>query len=284
MYNIPALIERSSKLASLPDVYYRLSNAINNPSSSLKDIADIIAQDPALTAQLLRIANSALFNFPARIDTVSQAITIVGIQQLRELTLACSVMNAFPMIPEQLVSSRDFWQHSIAVGVACRVIADYRKESNIERFYVLGLLHDIGRLLMFLADPEEATKLLASEVGHTTKLLHNIEHDNWGCDHSEIGSLLLTQWKLPRSLSEPIRYHHNPDAAKGHLEEAAVLHFADILAHVLELGGSGEKRVPKLSESSWIRLGLGTDQLGDILEEIERQYQESLTIFASALH
>ncbi len=283
MYDIQALVTRATALAPLPDTYYQLNNAINNPSSSLKDIGAIITQDASLTAQLLKIANSALYNFPSQINTVSQAITVVGIQQLRELTLACTVLRAFPLIPDGLVNISSFWQHSLGVGVASRVLADYRKESNIERFYVLGLLHDIGRIVMYLGDPTTSQKILHN-AEHTSELLYRLEHLHLSSDHGEISSTFLQRWKLPASISEPIRHHHHPEKAHAYQDECAIIHFADIIAHTLELGGSGEKRVPPISDTAWNRLGLTTEVLPEIVAETERQYQESVSLFSNNLH
>jgi HD-like signal output (HDOD) protein len=283
MDRLTALIDRSSTLASLPDIYYKLSSVINNPSSSLKDIAEVIEKDPALMAQLLKIANSALFNFPSQVTTITQAITVVGIQQLKELTLACNVISAFPLIPKHFIDNESFWKHSLAVGVASRVIASYRKESNIERFYVLGLLHDIGRLVVFLDDPNAAEQSIHTS-NQQQELLHKVEKRMWDYDHGEISSELLKHWKLPQSLWEPIRYHHAPDLCNEYPEEAAVIHLADILAHTLELGGSGEKRIPPLNTSAWERLGLDVSYLEGILKETEEQYDASVNLFSQRMH
>lgn len=283
MYDVEMLVTRTATLAPLPKTYYQLNNAINNPSTSLKDIGDIINQDASLTAQLLRIANSALFNFPAQITSVSQAITVIGIQQLRELTLACTVLRAFPLIPGNYVNIAGFWQHSLAVGVASRVIASFRKESNIERYYVLGLLHDIGRIVMFLGDPDTSRELLQSS-SQSKQLLHNIETARWELDHGHISAAFLAHWNLPAAIWEPLSQHHHPEKADNYQEECATVHVADIIAHALELGISGEKRVPPISDVAWQRLGLNPEQLPQIVAEIEHQYDESVDLFKSNLH
>ena len=283
MYDINGLVSRATTLAPLPTTYYELNNAINNPSASLKDIGNIITQDASLTAQLLRIANSALFNFPAQISTVSQAITVVGIQQLRELTLACTVLRAFPLIPDNYVNISAFWQHSLAVGISARVLASYRKESNIERFYVLGLLHDIGRIVMYLGDPDSSRELL-QRAHQSNQLLHQLERSLWETDHGEISASFLEKWNLPPSIWEPIRYHHTPEKSENFQDECAIIHLADIIAHCLELGMSGEKRISPISDVAWDRLGMEAEQLPQIVEEVEYQFNESLELFRSNLH
>ncbi len=283
MYDLEALISRTTTLATPPSTYYQLNNAINNPNSSLKDISNIINQDASLTAQLLRIANSAFFSFPAEITTVAQAITIVGIQQLRELTLACAMLRAFPSIPNDDFNINGFWQHSLGVAVASRVIATLRKESNIERYYVLGLLHDIGRIVICLGDPGEARKLL--QTAHQSKrLLHQTELAMWQIDHGEIGARFLAHWHLPPSIHQPIHHHHHPESAEHYQDECATLHMADIIAHALQLVNSGEKRIAPLSDMAWQRLGITLEQLPEMTEQVKMQYNESIKLFKSTLH
>ncbi|TNF36982.1 MAG: HDOD domain-containing protein, partial [Gammaproteobacteria bacterium] len=148
--DIATLLRNTPKLASLPTVYNKLNEAVDSPTSSSQDIADIIMEDSALAARLLKLSNSAFFGFPSRIDTISQAVTVIGMRELRDLVLATSVVSMFKDIPTNLVSPESFIEHSIATGVAARVMATHRRESNVERFFVAGLLHDIGRLVLFM--------------------------------------------------------------------------------------------------------------------------------------
>ncbi len=270
-------IQTVPALAALPAIYYRLNDAINNPSASLKDLADIIEKDPALTAQLLKIANSAFFKFPSQVNTISQAITIVGTQQLKDLTLACKVISTFPKIPSGAVNDEQFWHHSIAVATAARVLATFRRESNVERYYVIGLLHDIGRLLIYIMKPQLANQALTI-CRQEHRLLFKVEDEIMETSHSELSGLLLKHWNLPDSLWEPVLHHHNPSLAQNYPEETAIIHIADVLAHTLQLGTSGELTIPPLSPEAWEKLSLKPEQLTDILQEIEFQFSESIKI------
>lgn len=282
-YDIDSLISRTTALATPLTIYHQLNSAINNPSTSLKDIGNIINQDPSLTAQLLRISNSVFFSFPAHITTVEQAITIIGIQQLRELTLACTVLTTFPSIPDEQIDINQFWQHSLGVGIASRVLASVRRESNIERYYVLGLLHDLGRVIICLGDPA-ATRELLQQARQSKQLLYQLELEHWQVDHGEIGAVFLKNWNLPASIYQPIHHHHCPEKSENYPNECAIIHVADIIAHALELGGSGEKRIAPLSDKAWQRLGINPEQLPEIVEKIQTQYSESIELFKSNLH
>lgn len=272
------LVTYCNGITSLPAIYQRLDQAINDPYSDLSTIASILSEDSSLAARLLRLANSAMFCFPSKVDTVSRAITIIGTKQLRDLVLATSVIQLFNKIPEEHVSMESFWRHSIATGITARIIATYRREANVERFYVLGLLHDIGRLIMYLQIPEMANRAI-EKSGSDEMPLYEAERDLLSFDHAAVGKELLEKWKLPKSLQEGVAYHHLPSRAKLYPEEAAVVHIADIIANAFKMGSSGEPTVPPFVEQTWSRLGLTVDQLPHIVEQLEMQYSSAVEIF-----
>lgn len=263
------------EVSSLPLIHLRLEEAINNPKKSMSDIAKIIRDDPGLTARLLRIVNSAFYSFPSRVETISQAVTIVGTQQLSALALATSVMKMFKGLPEDLVSMDSFWRHSIACGLAARQLGTVRREANAERFFVAGMLHDIGRLVMFtkLTEPSREILMIAKQE---QRLLYEIERERLGFTHAVVGGVLLQTWKLPTSLEETVMYHHNPTAATRFPIETAIIHVADVIVHAMDLGSSGERFVPPLEPEAWERLNLTPSALASVEEQIDRQYQDAL--------
>lgn len=265
------LLRGDVQVASLPIIYSRINEAVNNPRSSTADISTIISDDPGLTSRLLKLVNSAFYGFPSKIDTISRALFIVGTRQLRDLALSTSIINLFNGISKSLVDMESFWRHSIACGVAAKVLATYRRtEVNVERFFVAGIVHDIGRLIIYKKKPQEAHQalLLAKNGG---ELLHIAERNIFGFDHAEVGRLLMQMWKLPPNIEEVVAFHHQPQRAVLYPMEAAVVHVADIIAHGLQLGSSGEHRVPPLKESAWDLIGLSTSVLSPALDQIERE-------------
>jgi putative nucleotidyltransferase with HDIG domain len=273
----PALLVRGvTKVASLPTIFIKLDEAINSPRTTNKDLAKIINEDTAMAARLLRIANSALYNFPAKIDTVTHAITVIGTNQLRDLVLACSVIRMFGNVPEDLVSMESFWRHSIACGIAARALAALRREANVERYFVAGLLHDIGRLIIFMEITEDMSAVIA-ERARRTELLFKLEHELLGFDHAKLGGLLLKAWQLPERLEEAVTYHHHPQRAKKFPVEAALIHVADIIANALRLGSSGEIYVPPINQPSWESLGLAAGSIAAVTEQLEVQYNDAVT-------
>ncbi len=275
---VRVLVSSAENIGSLPQVFNRLDAAINDPFSDLAAIGDILAEDSGLSARLLRIANSAMFNFPGRIETVTRAITVVGTKQLRDLVLATSVISLFKDIAPELVDMESFWRHSIGAGIAARAIATYRRESNIERHYVMGLLHDIGRLLIFIARPAEASASLR-RCRDGGMLLYQAEREVLGFDHSSVGDELMRLWRLPESLREPVALHHMPARGGRFAEEAATVHVADVLANALGLGSSGEHSVPPLDLGAWGRLGLPASAIAVLVRQVEKQYEDAVEIF-----
>jgi len=168
-----------------------------------------------------------------------------------------------------------FWKHSIAVGTTARLLAVQRRESNIERFFTAGLLHDIGRLILFMEMPvksREAIELSAS--GNC--LLYQAEKDLLGFDHGMLGAMLLKKWELPESLVMSTNYHHKPAVASKNQLEASVIHVSDIIVHTVNFGSSAEKFVPLLNKKALTAIGVGPDVLANVIEQLYIQYVDAV--------
>lgn len=265
------LVKRTLNVASLPSLYTKVDEAINNDANN-QFIVDLISEDTAMTARLLKLVNSAMFNFPKKIDTVSQAIAIIGTQQLRALILASSVMTMFKDVPEDLINMEQFWRHSVACGCTARIIATMRREQNIEYYFLAGLLHDIGRLILFKEKPKDMSQAIEQARAQGC-LLYEKEREILGFDHARLGGELLKEWKLPMQFVETTRYHHSPGASTDYKESVAVIHLADVVANSLQFGNSGEIFVPVLNEKAWASLNLSVDVIEGIVLELDRQYR-----------
>ena len=265
------LIDECPELGSPPIIYKRLVEVINHPRGAAGDVANVIREDTALTARLLKLVNSAFFAFPRKIDTVTQAVNVVGTSQVRDLSLATSVTDLFKNVPPDVLDVEGFWKHSLACGVAARVIAGLRGEANIERYFVAGILHDLGRLVLVLRAPDEVMTMveLARDRG---VMLFETERERIGTDHARLGGALMDRWSMPEALREAVRLHHEPNKAERYPDEAAVIHVADILANALQLGSSGERFVPQISAGAWARLGIAPQMMGFAVEDLDRQY------------
>jgi len=276
------LLDEYVEVSSLPMIFVRINEALNRPSSSIMDVSRIISEDSGLTARLLRLVNSPLYGFPSHIETVSRALVVIGTQQLRDMALATSVIKLFSGIPADLVTMESFWQHSVACGLAARILATYRREANVERLFVGGLLHDVGRLVLYSRMAKLAREALV-RARQDRKLLTLAEREVIGFDHALVGSLLVRAWRLPASLEEMVAFHHQPSEARRFPKDAALIHIANIIAHALEIGTSGERFVPPLAAEAWECLGIPISVLARTLDQVERQFDEVLrTILTDA--
>jgi putative nucleotidyltransferase with HDIG domain len=263
------------KVAALPEVVLKFSEAIKDPLTSNQDLENIVSEDSALAAKVLMIANSALFNFPSKIDTIANAITIIGHKQLSEIILSCSIVAMFKDIPQDVIDMEQFWKHSIAVATAARIIASSRREQNIEKYFTAGLLHDIGKLIIFVEASKYAVEVL-KQCSEKKELMHKVEKEVLGFDHAKLGAMLLKKWKLPDEVVAAVYYHHMPSVSSGNIIAPATIHLADILSHALQFGSSGEEFVPTFNEKAWKALDLETEVIGPVLEQLNVQHAEAV--------
>lgn len=264
-------------------MYQRLVQVMDHPLSSAADVGKIISEDPGLTARLLRLVNSPIYGFPLRIDTLTQAISIVGMIQLRDLAIGTAFIKLFSNLPSHPADMDSFWRHSIACGLAARQLACRRREANVERFFVAGLLHDIGRPIMFTHAPAEAARAL-TESRQTGQLLFTVEQRAFGFHHGVVGALLLERWRLPGMLVDAAAWHHTPRLASKFPLEAAVVHVADLIANGLELGTSGEPNVPAFETTAWDSLGIPAAGLPSLFMEVEIQCIHAVNAIMGSEH
>ncbi len=277
---VQELVQQNIDLVSLPDVALKLNTLIDDPHSTAQDIADVIAMDIALTARLLQIVNSPFYNFPQQIDTITMAIAVVGTAQLRDLAMATLVIRKFNHIPQNLLSLETFWCHNIACATAARTIVTELGIHQAERVFVAGLLHDIGKLMMYLAEPDLSYVVLKQLKSNTELDVSEVEEATFGYDHAELGAALLKEWGLPDSLVEPVRYHHIPDQAQKFVTESSILHLANVVANqIVPLFPSNSNLV--LDEKVWTILNATSEHLKDIVSISKAVYADTVGIFYS---
>jgi putative nucleotidyltransferase with HDIG domain len=280
--DIDSFIGDNIKVFSVPSVFTRLNNAITNPRTSVTEIGRIISEDQGLTARLLKLANSPFYGYPSKIETIFDAVLIMGTKQIQDLALATSIITVFKGIPHEFVSMDTFWHHSIACGVIARVVAGYRREQNVELFFTAGILHDIGRLVMFSKASEKYMEIMLHCRQHN-QLLFKAELEMMGFDHAELGGALLKRWNLPPNLTEMVAFHHNPLKAYQFSTETSIVHVANIIGHALQIGNSGDPFLPPLHEAAWDQLGLPSRILPLIVDQSSQQFVATIEIILQDL-
>lgn len=231
-----SLVDDVAALVSPPDVCFKVMNLVGSEDSSANALAEVISMDPSLTARLLKIVNSAYYNFSRKIDTVSRAVMVIGEQELFSLVIAVTAVNSFNNIANGLVNMDVFWRHSLYTGLYARNIAKQCRILHPERLFIGGLLHDIGSLVMYYQVPDTAKEILMIGNGDE-EVVTAAEDKLLGFSHADLGGLLAKIWLLPDELQSAIRYHHQPQSAKIGATEANIVALANLLANQSGLGG-----------------------------------------------
>ena len=159
--NVKDISKRASEVFVLPDAVTRLKESMDDEASNIDDVAEVIAYDPGLTSQLLKVSNSALYNFPNKIETISKALQVIGTRSAYDLALAYGVTHAFRDIDAKVIDLDKFWEQSVSCGLLGKYFAEKRGIREPERLFVSGLLHHVGELLMVAEAPKEAQRCQA---------------------------------------------------------------------------------------------------------------------------
>lgn len=277
----PELIVRDvGGLVSLPEVVIRINELVDDPDSSAEDIGRAVSQDAGLTAQLLRLANSAMFGMSRQVETVGRAVAVLGTRQVRDLTLGITAARAFTGIPNDLVSMGSFWHHSVLAAVAARHVAEHSRRGRPESAFVGGLLHDVGQLVLFKTRPTESREALLMTIDAPGEPdLHLCERAILGFDHAAVGGALARKWKLPVSLQECIEFHHEPDRAVHHPVDVSVVHIANSLAVLTEIESDDFLDAPEIHPLAWELTGLDRPTLLGLMPTIRDGVEDAKALF-----
>lgn len=258
-------------LFSLPDIYFQLNEMVRDSRYSLADIGNVIAKDPALSARLLRIVNSSYYGFTSKIDTISRAMVIIGVDDLYNLVVATCVVDRFAKIPVDLVDMTSFWLRSVHCGVLSKLLGVECGVLNVERMFLVGLLHDIGSLVMYQLMPEKAAQVLFA-IKHDRRLLMGVEQEILGFTHADVGCELMKLWGLPDSLYAVVGSYRHPDAATVHALEAHLLNLASKLVDDKEFGRPIENTLVEIPDNKLEYLRLSRGRIEPIMEQAEHEF------------
>lgn len=272
------LVAGMLELSSPPEIYTRISRLINDGRSSAEQVADILQQDPGLTARVLKIVNSAFYGYPSQISSIGRAITILGYRELKDIVLTTTVMEMFRGIPNELVNMHTFWRGSLRCAVISKVLASrHHRADSIESIFTAGMLHDIGHLIIYSKMPELARKALLEQI-YQEREIQEVERDLWGFDYSTVGGELARHWKLPRILEHAIGFHVMYFDTKEYPVEAAIVHIASRIARLPDVTFEQVERLMPASSPVWKAAGIRFERVPEILQTAESQYQDSLRI------
>jgi HD-like signal output (HDOD) protein len=232
MWTAPQLVARVHRLASLPAVYLEVKRVLDDPNGSLGQLAAAMATDPAMTARVLRVVNSPFYGHSGRIETVTRALTVLGMQHVHDIVLAWAVSSAFADFRTSAIPMEDFWRKSALRAIGARLMARRAGFIDAERLFVEGLLSDIGHLVMYAGAPGLALQA-REQSADSGRPLDEVEREIVGCDYAEVGAALMAAWSLPLPFHEPIACQVDPTRARVHRPEASIVHLA---AHLADAG------------------------------------------------
>jgi putative nucleotidyltransferase with HDIG domain len=240
-HSVPLSIYKNLEIPSIPLILIRIIQTLDADSSSSRELESLILHDPALSARILRLANSAFYCFPAQVKTISHAISLLGINLVTSLAIGINIFDTFTKgAKSEAALINKLWTHSCGVGMLAKEIWIRRgfKEKDGEFAFLCGLLHDLGKVILFRTYSSHYGSVCAIQKSETDPAISVYEAKNYGKDHAEIGEMLAKQWGFPPELASVIRWHHNLMESEMPMVRAVML--ADLLAKGLGIGYDGD--------------------------------------------
>ncbi|QEL64899.1 hypothetical protein OTERR_14230 [Oryzomicrobium terrae] len=275
---LPELEGSLGRLPSMPAVVTELLLRLEDPDLDTRQLAHDIARDQSLAAKTLRIANSPFYGLRGRVASIQDAVTILGLHTVRTLMLAAAAGETLGRLKAEGLDTTTYWRHCTATAILARILA-VRARANPESAFVVGLLHDIGRLVIATNFPTHYRAVHERSKAESLSLLE-AERLCLGIDHVQVGELLARRWVFPLTIVEGIAGHHAPEKW-GHQPLAAVASLADSGAHELGKNLPGAWTPPPRSDYAWAALNLDDAAWAAILAEAGPAAEEFSQVFVA---
>lgn len=234
MASAQELVKSCSTVFTLPEIYFRVRAVVENQDSTMEDLAKVLKIDPAISARLLRIVNSPFYGFPKQIDTISRAVNLIGMQAVSDLVTATTIGRTFSGMTTNLMDLSAYWRKSVLCALMAGKIAKSCGIEDSERFFIEGLLRDIGHLILYQAVPKQAQAALV-EANNLNTPLAEVEQASIGTDYTEVGAELIRSWEMPVQMESAIRHQLHPNDAGEFALHASIVHLAGVLADHADL-------------------------------------------------
>jgi HD-like signal output (HDOD) protein len=278
----PMIKRVTDKMPTLPNIYTRVRDMIEDPRTSTLKVAEVISEDPVLSARVLKLVNSAFYGFPSKITTISRAIGIIGFNELKQIVFTTSIFDIFK-IENRRVSFDvfEFWKHSFGCGIASKAIATRIGEKHSEEFLIFGLLHDLGKLIMLQFDSYNFSRVLALSATEN-KFMIEAEKEILGFDHCDLAGETLKKWNLPEKTIMAIANHHCPADAGQFVTEASVVNMANVLIKAMMIGNGGSDLIPYVCQETWNKLGFNIGDIELMMNDVYRESESLLSLLEVA--
>ncbi len=251
-----SLIEKDvSAFPSMPGAAAKLLKLLRNPDSSTAEVENILRCEPGLTANILKMTNSAYFGLTNRVGSIRQAMVLLGWKRLYQLVIASCVSAMMDKpVPGYDLPAGELWRHSIAVSAAAEGLAKELQLSGTDEIFTAGLLHDVGKMILGKFVEQDLVKI-DFETYHNLSF-EKVEQDILGTDHAEVGARILEKWRLPAEMIAAVRWHHEPENAPSISQMGDVVHVADFISLMIGVGVGREGLQYEPSKAVTRRLGI----------------------------
>jgi putative nucleotidyltransferase with HDIG domain len=278
--DLKTIVMQAVDLPTIPNVAKKVVKALANPSTNTNDLNKIISTDPALSARILKIANSALYYCQREITSLTMAMSRIGFASLKSIVVAVSTKEIYKTFGE---SEKLLWEHSVGVSIACQTLAQALGGFKADEIFTGGLMHDIGKILLNNKDPKKYGQVF-EKVHEGGKTFVEAELVVYGFTHAEVGSLLINKWNLPEILTESIRIHHILDFEQeiplAELKTASLINLADLICMQLGIGYKQPVNGFNLSETKSAKyFAINEERLKDFISITDTAFQESKNVF-----
>ena len=267
------ILSKVKAFPTMPEAGAKMLSLLQEPETEISDIEEILRYDPGLTANILKLANSAYFGIPSKIGSLKQAVVVLGFKRLKQLVVASCVSAVMDKsVAGYDLPSGNLWRHSIAVSIAAEALVKDKKRKISQDVFTPALLHDVGKLVLgtFVKEELEAIERIAAK-GVPFVVAENMI---LGTDHAEIGAQILTHWNFPKEVIHAVRWHHDPDSPKTVTIQMDIVYLANLLCQTGDTSdGTGGQSV-ELSPAVIERLGVQVDQFEEISGKIAQWVDE----------
>jgi putative nucleotidyltransferase with HDIG domain len=278
--DIDKIMDKVEALPSIPGSAVKLLALLDNAESSVQEIEDVLRMDPGLTANVLKLTNSAYFGIPSKVGSVKRAVMLLGMKKIKQLVMASCVGAVMDgPIPGYDLPAGELWRHSIAVSVAAEGLSRELKLDGSEDIFTAALVHDVGKLVMGQFVRDDMAAIEAAAGGDVS--FEIAEKNVLGTDHAEIGARILSQWSLPEDLVHAVRWHHDPDGAGTPNRTTDIVHVANVLCLMMGIGVGREGLQYEPSPSVTRRLGLKPFHLEHVASHTLQWVEELSDVFSA---
>jgi len=283
MASAEELVQSCSTVFTLPEIYTHVRDIVDDPASTMDDLTNALKLDPAISARLLKIVNSPLYGLPKQVDSISRAVNLMGMQSISDLVAATLIGRTFTGMTAELVDLAAFWRKSALCALLGGKLAKMSGIDDSERFFVNGLMRDIGHLVLYQTTPKLAQSALV-ESSYLGTSLAEVEQASIGCDFAEVGAELIRFWNMPAPIEQAVRHQLNPKAAGEFTLNASIVHVAGNIADHAEVDPRRGNQWAPCDPSALEHTRLNPDDRPALLKEAQNQLRETLSyIYPMAL-